>query len=245
MLSISRFNRNVNSFLSQIKFYSKYKPLKVQKTLSNESAERNYARQVMRTRKQCALFDFNSNRQHFEITTEKVMTVNVANEFDNDELVKILSKFAIKRTNAKALTKWNQQCIEMYPKWTTRKQLYVLDIWYFIRDSFDSPFVQKVLSNLLNHIEKIHEDQAMQTLIYLGWSHRRFNKIETERVQRIFRKIIDREKLDVLSVWNVSLYRTEMDLDDDLVQILYQRLINEDIQHLSDIGLNSFIKVTK
>lgn len=241
-----RFNKNViNKTFSQIKFYSEYKPLKIQKTFSNESLERNYARQVMQSREHCALFDVHSNRQNFKITAEKVIAVNAINEFENDYLVQNLSKFARKQTNAKSLIKWDQKCIELSPKWTIRKTLYVLDIWYYIRGSFDSNFVQTILSYLLSQIDQIHLDQAMQALTYLGWIHRKLDANERERVQYIFRKIIDKEELDVLSVWNIALFRTETDLDEDLLETLYHRLINEDINQLTDIGFNSFIKVNK
>lgn len=238
-LSISKLQRHIRCFCDNALTAGVYD--------SNhfESAERSYARQIMKSRKECVLFDLESKSKPMQYDFNRLGTAawKKKSEFEADKLIQKLSQRARHRASAREIPQCNKICLNEFRQWPIRKRLHVLDIYYFIGDSAKTDFVKEAINESLAQFDTLHVDQAMQIMYYMTWSRRKLNQDEAARVENVLVKVAAEAPLEVLSVWNMGIYRTETELSNELIKTMYQRLIDGDIGELPDVGLNLFIKV--
>lgn len=165
--------------------------------------------------------------------------------FLRDEMVQQLSSLTQSglASNRRA-NKIEQQCLKRYVDWPFDKQLFVLDLWYFVPKSFRLDIVWRMRDHLAHQIGELSPGQRAQSLFYIYVWRRPNDDFNLKHVEMQFSEDIDAMSLEVMSVWCLALFTNNVKTrNSQLIYAIYDKLIAADLTQLDDIGFNAILKV--
>lgn len=215
-------------------------------TTAIKTNEKDYVRSVLSKCSECILYESTKKMDVCSLIGLTVMRNALPKSILDDESIRKLRNLARKGIipDPNAVSQLEQQCSKEYKSWTTEKQLFVLELWYYVPESININFIWLARDELLRRFDSLSQDHTLQTLYYLTWLHRRMPYNHKKMIQDRFMKEINSMPLDHMSIWCMAMSRNLAYITSNkLLEDIYSKLLRNDLQKFNDIGLCAVLKV--
>lgn len=173
--------------------------------------------------------------------------ISAAKTFNCSQILEVLNAFTLSKahTNSKSIVELreslNNICVLRCADWSTQELLQACDIWYQIPLG-RVKFVQLACESLASQSNHLTPSQLIQTLFYVNWLRQPCQNMQ--RFEKSLLQHIDKLTVDELAIAAMGFYKSDTKIQSTtLVRKLYERLLAEELQSVTDISLSCMLKV--